>query len=531
MLTNRLPNNSPLSSSRYLLAGLALVFLVVYCFLATPIATDTNVGQRFDWPDETANYFWSKYYAQSGELTAPEPLNFVAQNQIYPRSFNVRSDGSLVPGSFLGLILLFGTIAKIFGSWSLIYLTPLLGVLAVFAFYIIVKEIFNPKIALIAAILMLFNPAWWYYSVTAMLPNVAFVSLLLMSIAFLFGKKFDYWQLLLSAFLLGLAVLVRPSEFIWIGFIYLVLVFYLRPKLNLVKVILYLAVVATVILPIFYQQQILYGSFLASGYSQLQDQSSTCQWCDTVKSLILPFGFHPRLLASNLWTHYFSRLWWLSLLAVLGLVAFLTQRGKPKPETFVYILLSLVIFGWLGVYYGSWEFADQLTVHLNTLGLSYVRYWLPLYLMALPFVAISLIFLSQFFPPRWRRLVIAFLLLALFYQSASLVLFKKPDSIVPVRQRIAEYKNVARQVYDLTPEDAVIVTVRKDKVFFPQRAVIHTFEALSLNPALIEILPALKTKVPLYYYALGPEPQLKIADNLILEEVANIGQEVLYQIK
>lgn len=519
--------------STLLLVTLAIIFAGVYLYLATPVKTSVAIGSRFDWPDEMANYFWSEQYATSGQLAVFEPLNLVGQNQIHPRSFNVRSDGSLVPGSFLGLILFYGTLAKFFSVKAIIYFTPILAIFGILAFYGIIKRIFSEKIALISAILMFFHPAWWYYSATSMLPNVAFVSLLILGIYFLLKKsKITLFNSLISGLATGLAISIRPSEIIWVVAIYLLLFVYLRPKLKISYLALFLAIVFLIILPTLSQQQILYGSFVTSGYSQLaESQGTSCSTCQLVKSLILPFGIHPFAAALNFWTHFVSRFWWLSFLTLLGLIAFLTQKTKQKAEVFVYVLLSFFLFGWLVIYYGSWQFTDLLTVHLNTLGLSYVRYWLPLYLLALPFTAIGLIWLTNFFKNRWKNLVLIILILFLFYQSADLVLRAKPDSLLPVRNRIASYKESAAEVMDLTEEESVIITVRKDKIFFPDRKVIHTFEALTLNKEILDILPGLTDITPVYYFALGSEPTLELGNGLRLELIGNIGQEILYAIK
>ncbi|MFA6215184.1 MAG: glycosyltransferase family 39 protein [Patescibacteria group bacterium] len=517
----------------FILAILAVIFGSVYFWLATPLKTDFPISPRFDWPDETANYFWSSHYAQTGQLSLAEPLNIVAKNQIHPRSFNVLSDGSLVPGSFLGLILFYGTLAKIFGSGALIYFTPILAILGILAFYGIIKRIFNEKIALLSAILMFFQPAWWYYSVTSMLPNVPFVSLILLSIYLLLkNHHLKLTPLLVSAFFLGLAISIRPAEIIWVAAVYLAVFASLRGRIKFTQLILFLAVMILAILPSLYHQQILYGSYFASGYDQLQPAAQpVCQSCQLVKSFILPFGFHPELIAYNFWTHYLSRLWWFTLVAILGLIAFLVQTSKTKDEIFNYLMLSFFVFIWLIIYYGSWEFTDLLTVHLNTLGLSYVRYWLPLYLLALPFTAIGLLWLINLFKNRWQGLILFLLLAFLFYQSANLVLKDKPDSILPVRERILAYKLNALEVMKLTPTDSVIVTVRKDKVFFPERKVIHTFDALSLNQELTDTLPGLVKIAPVYYYALGQEPILEFTNGLKLEPVKEIGAEILYQVK
>lgn len=516
----------------FTLIAICLVFGGAYIYLAKPLPFEGEVSHRFDWPDETANYFWSSYYSETGDLIYPESLSQVAQNQIHPRSFNVRSDGSLVPGSFLGLILLYGSLAKIFSSSLLIYFTPIFAIVGVLAFYGIIRRIFDDKTAFVSAILLLMHPAWWYYSVTSMLPNVTFISLFLLGIYVLIKNKQAYFlDILIAGFLIGLSVSIRPSEVIWMLIVMLGILILRGSRIKFSQVIILMAVSAFAIAPSLIHQQALYGDYLASGYSQLQSETfGTCQSCEVVKSIILPFGFHPTLIASNIWVHYLSRMWWISLITLLGLIAFLVQTKKQKEEIFGYVIMSMFVFGWLGIYYGSWEFTDKLTVHLNTLGISYVRYFLPLFILAVPFTARGLIWVSNIFRPRWRNFGLAILLLGMLYPAANLVLAEKPDSILPVKQRILSYKQNAAAVMKETEANSVIVTVRKDKVFFPERKVIHTFEALSLNDDLREILLDLVKVAPVYYYALGPEPELEFANGLRLEYMRNIGQEILYKV-
>lgn len=533
ILLTRFGNKFIMKKLNFVLIFLAIIFLVIYIWSTVPVDSGTGISNRFDWPDEVANYFWSVNYASTGQLVVAEPLNQIAQNQIHPRSFNVRADGALVPGSFLGLILLFGTLAKIFSTNAIIYFTPVLSILAVLAFYHIIKHFFDRRVGLIAAVLMFFHPAWWYYSVTSMLPNVAFVSFLIFSIFFLLkNERIKSYNLLLSAFFGGLAISIRPSEIIWVAVIYLTLLFYLKQKLNYKKIIIFGVLAVIVVLPSLSQQYAIYGNYLTSGYSQLAESTqAACTSCSLVKSIISPFGFHPSLIAKNFWLHFVSRMWWLSLLALLGFVAYISSPKVQSSKSFGFMLMSMFVFAWLAIYYGSWLFSDQLTVHLNTLGLSYVRYWLPLYLMSLPFIAIGLLWLSGFLKNRWRNIILVLMLIILFNASVNLVLSQKPDSILPVKNRISTYKQNASTVNMLTEVNSVIITVRKDKLFFPDRKVIHTFEALTLNKDLQNILPGLIEAAPVYYYALGPEPALEFENGITLELVQSVGQEILYKVK
>ncbi|HTW96463.1 MAG TPA: hypothetical protein VMD74_02255, partial [Candidatus Methylomirabilis sp.] len=77
--------------------------------------TQKDLPGKWASPDETANYVFAKLYAQTGQLTIYEKYNPFVDEIMQPRSF--RSDGGfLKPVSFLGIILIYGTIAKIFSA-------------------------------------------------------------------------------------------------------------------------------------------------------------------------------------------------------------------------------------------------------------------------------------------------------------------------------------------------------------------------------------------------------------------------------
>ncbi len=514
----------------FILAILSAVFFVAYLWLATPISTGQGLENRFDWPDETANYFWIKNYAAGSGLVLPEPLNLAAANQIHPRSFNVRPDGALVPGSFLGLILIYGALAKIFSAHSIIYFTPVISILAVLTFYKIIKRIFDSKVALVASLLMLFAPAWWYYSVTSLLPNVLFVSLVIFGVYFLIIPKQKNLKYVFSALFFALAIAIRPAEIVWLLILLVALFIYLKGRLKPINVILFIIVIGACLTPFFYEQKLIYGNVFTTGYSQLDQPASACQVCRAAKALFLPFGFNFKLLIKNFWQSYIQLFWWFSVLALLGLVVFFSKIKKLQRSDIGYLITSALIGLFLALYYGSWQFSDQLTVNLNTIGLSYIRYWLPLYLLALPLAAIGLIWLSSLFKKKLSTPILILFLLFLSYQSAAVVLWQKPDSILPVKERIALYKSLAKEVTDLTEAESVIISVRKDKVFFPERKVIHTFDNLSSNPEILAILPQLIKSVPVYYYAPASETGLAANSSFNFAAVKNIQDGILYKI-
>ena len=89
-------------------------FLAVVFFFATSsfyYITQTDDFQKWTSPDETANYIFTKLYAQTGELSITEEYNLYTEGIMHPRSFRA-DDDKLKPVSFLGIILIFGEIAK-----------------------------------------------------------------------------------------------------------------------------------------------------------------------------------------------------------------------------------------------------------------------------------------------------------------------------------------------------------------------------------------------------------------------------------
>ena len=169
-----------ISDFRFLiLVIIGIIFFFIYSFLIFG-----NSASKFTWPDETANYFFIKNYIGHSNFSVAEPLNQIAANIVKPRSFNVYQ-GNLVPGSFLGMLLIYGLIGKIVQIGLIKFLTPLLAVLAGLFFYKILLKIFDPKIAFISTLLFYINPAWWYYANLSMLPNISFLTFFIIGIYFL----------------------------------------------------------------------------------------------------------------------------------------------------------------------------------------------------------------------------------------------------------------------------------------------------------------------------------------------------------
>ncbi|MFA5886685.1 MAG: glycosyltransferase family 39 protein [Patescibacteria group bacterium] len=486
------------NKSTSILGIASLLFLFFFFILITPLKTPTNLEPRFDWPDSTANYFWVKEFATHNKLSLSEPLNLEADNLIHPRSFNVNSRGELVPGSFLGLILIFGGLAKLFSVKAIIYFTPVLAVSAAWALYLIIRKLFNSeKVALWSALLLLINPAWDYYTYESLLPNVPFVSIFLWSVWALLSIKKEKLITWFSAGLIsGLALSIRPSEIIWVTIIYVALLINqknIKPNKGWLLLILG-GVIA--LLPSLYEQKIIYGQVLNVGYNQLASLTEPgLQLKSLIKQLIIPFGFSPGAAFQNFGRYFLTLSWPFLSLAIIAYF-FLKEKRSLFNK---YLLISAVIFIYLIFYYGSWRFDDQLNLSLNNLGASYSRYWLILSVLILPLAGALLNKLGRL---KYQISLsclpwLVFCFLALW--SINLTLFKDPNNILSVRQKVATYKIQAAQVINQTEAEAIIITTRTDKWFFPERRVIHSFNPRQ-DKKLLEVIDKLKSQTPVYIF-------------------------------
>ena len=70
------------------------------------------------------------------------------------------------------------------------------------------------------------------------------------------------------------------------------------------------------------------------------------------------------------------------------------------------------------------------------------------------------------------------------------------------------------KVLSLTPEDAIIIAGRYDKLLWPQRTV-----AFAVSDGLVRILPTIAKTKPLYYYAWLRDTRVLDRDQALLAEV------------
>ncbi len=557
---------------KFFLKNWKLIVIIFLAFVFALITSSYNyIAQSHDYvkwgsPDENANYVFSKDYAQGGDLTIKERYNLYSGGLIHPRSF--KSDGPwLKPLSFLGIILLYGKIALIFGVDILPYLSPIFAGIGIIFFYLFIKRIFTEKIAFLSSLILFSFPVYLYYSVRSMFHNVLFVVFFIIflylltyipkiktidknkSARFLSHKpKWSYIYPLLASYFSGLflaiAISIRTSEIIWLFPILILAWFFYFKRISFIKIILFLGGLFTGILPMFYYNQILYGAFWQGGYSEMNDSLLTMgksssdlvksavskqtdvlkQAWTSIKDTVFYFGFKPWQ-SIQMFIIYFAKMfWYLFIPFALGFLLLLSKIYKWPRRLYLYILSLLLLSVILIFYYGSWKFTDNPDATSHTIGNSYTRYWLPIYLGVMPIIVIFLqrlvnlliprkVFLSNFIKNSMLFLVI----ILIYLLSFNYLLFGSEEGLYYTYFNFKKDQKNIEKVWNNTEENAVIITEYHDKLLFPERKVIR---GLLSDQNMNYYYSKVARYLPLYYFNFTfPEKDFNYLNERKLKEV------------
>lgn len=511
---------------------LAVVFFVIYTFLYWPGSVQPE-NLLLNQPDESVNYYFIREFVLHNNFRAPESLSLLTANQVHPRSTTIIY-GALTPIGFPGIIILFGTILKlltrVFGQASFSYfavvLTPLLGVLLPILLFNFFKKLTNTATAFLTALLAYILPGWWYYSSRPFQHNVLFVFLL---VSFLLAgaqvvadnKKIKGWfWSIISGLCLGLAIYTRPNEAVWLMPLALWLMYYFRKRLNWVNVMLFFGVLLFVGWLYAATQIVYYGHPFGSGYIRPQGDGASGVLLNRgagtlLKQILLPFGFHLKAMLKTFW-HYGGTLFatWFIFSLLSFFVGFTRNRQAgdvllPKVYYGFYFLFSFYLL----MYYGSWSFTDNV-MNLPSIGTSYVRYFLPIYIFGLPILAEWLVGLYN-----WNNFgrVLTVFFLAILLLSSGRAVFAPLEGLGAIKNTIKTYYDWQSAVYSQTTAESVIVTRYADKYLFPGRKIIAEWSSTYAKQAINSLLIR---GVPVYWFDLKPVKmpgfeKMKLSDTIL----------------
>jgi hypothetical protein len=158
-----------------------------------------------------------------------------------------------------------------------------------------------------------------------------------------------------------------------------------------------------------------------------------------------------------------------------------------------WVVLSIILI----LYYGSWDFHDNPDPRQITIGNSYTRYWLPIYLGLLPFVAMFINKLTNF-KNTILSIVSKFAIILFFvFTSFSFLWWGSDEGLAYSYQKMNTARDELAQILCLTENKSIIITKYHDKLFFPDRKVIV---GLFDDENMIKKYYALSEFLPIYYY-------------------------------
>jgi len=537
---------------------LGIVFLFIYSWFS--FVTTQDGKARFASPDGVANYFWAERYAEGEKLFYFEPLNVIANDIVVPRS--VRSDNGVVkPVSFLGIILIYGFLGKIFGSWIIIYLTPFFAVIGVLFFYGIIKKIFDEKTAFISALMLFCLASYWYYASRSMFHNVLFIDLLLAGVYFVINsarikqvKKINtnFIFIFFAGIFIGLAIITRTSELIWLlPVILLAWIVYFK-QLHWNKSILFVCGIFLALIPMFYYNQILYGDFLKFGYSKIDTVKAQNEVVISnvdinngggmvgfteIMRKFLPSDINIKQAGKSFIYYYVIMFWYLFWPAFFGGVYFLWHYKKRSKEQQLYFISFIVISVVLVLYYGSWIINDNPNKLSVTIGNSYTRYFLPMYIMSIP---LAVLFFTQIpswltkkiksmgiqFPLRELDSLTAIFVIVFFMLNFQAIMLAKEEGLIVIKNNLIKDSALVEKMFAPVELEAVIISERFDKFLWPsyakasedkpRKVITGNFTNKEHNA---EYAKLAEYGVPLYYFGfIFPKVDMEYLNNKRLKE-------------
>lgn len=470
---------------------LATVTFILYAWL--PLTLHSNTP-KFTSPDETANYFFSRTYANRSTLAVQAPLTTEMSRYLAPRSVVVRS-GRLVPESFLGLPLTYGTVAKVAGTDALPYLTGAIASLTLFPFFCIFRRVFSVNIARLALPILAFLPPYWYYASRGFMHNVLFLCVFVMVVAVFLKiveeSRTPGWNFRFAfvGALLGIALATRSAEIVWIGPLTLIAAFILRRRIGRINLGVFVGALIFTLVPILLLNNQLYGNPLSFAARPVGTATSGDGALETtvrtVSRAALPFGVDFLTLSSNASRYLVTIFPWFTAFVLLGVgsavfdawrrtVTGLNRQAFDERDAYlaVFLFMTLVLI----LYYGSAVIIEYLNPDQVILGSSFLRYWLPVYVFATPFFAIGVraVYFRIRNLPAGQVVTVCIVVVAIL-ASATKVLVDPLQGLGSVREAAQALQADAHVVIANTEPEAVIISGDMDKAFFPDRMVVARF--------------------------------------------------------
>ncbi len=374
------------------------------------------------------------------------------------------------------------------------------------------------------AVLLFGFASFMYYANLSMLHTGLFLALVVGAVYFFMlateKVKLDarHVRFAISGLLFGLAMITRSVEFVWILILIGILLFAYRRELRLGNILFGVMGCLLPVALLLYFNDLTYGKYFTLGYLDNKagnvldglptefETSGSPVWL-YLKLIFAPFGLHLKTILKTVYYYGVEIFYPYFILATAGFVVWLSdyRRGKTNQAQKYFTVFALVMFVWTMMYYGSWVLSDKLVLKNNTIGSSYTRYFLPMYIMFLPYIAYLLKKLRSL-PVNKNFIVASVLLIVITLTGFSFytVFYTEGDGLLAQNKVLNQYYEQRAIVFGMTEENALIVNNRADKIFWPGRSVMM----FNLDYSIFPTLAQAPDDLPIYYYSLMPDKDI-----------------------
>lgn len=432
--------------------------------------------------EERATYLFARNFQENSSLAIPAPGRALLPDAVHPTGM-MRSGDHLVPLGIPAYPLALGIVAKTTGSWFMPLLTPLLAIVGILSFVALLKPFVGRRVAMASGALTLLHPAFLMYTLRGYYPDAAFLSLAMIAVSLFvrilmlpkkqlpadgnvelqipwyleLGKKRHLLSTLFGV-AMGLAMVIRPSETVWVALVLAVLFIVLRARLRPFSFLFAASGALLILIPALYLHWLYYGEGTQEAATSL------------VRSLFLaPIGSDPSFLRA-VFSYFFVRMaWWITIPVVLGLIQLLRRGTINKLQIRLAVMAALGVLVALWV---IWHYGGMLGMAgiggTPSVGSPFTRHFLPVYIMTLPIAAAYLCSFRRRSPLNRIWIMVA----AIVFVGLSVrAVFWQPQGLLPLTETYRSDVGMRQAVVSATPADAVILMNAPDNVVFPEREV------------------------------------------------------------
>ncbi len=446
-------------------------------------------------PDETAIAVMARRFGaygslqiQSAPVCQPSTLACSAFPWLHPRSLVMQGE-QLVPVGFLGLPILVGIVWRLFGELSLGLFTPLLVLSAIYPLWSLARR-FGHVGQLVTVTVWLSFPTVILYANRGLFPNLPAVCLAVWAVHLIISyRPRPYASIFSAGIFAGLALAIRPIEVVWVAPWLWMAWKYRTPSpvhSSTRTLIVFLAGLILIGSLTSFVTWKTYGSPLQVGYL-LRDTgpTTTPTYPSALSSLVSgdhrvwPFGFHP----SHIWFNFqayivgFLGPWFGLALLASALTWWRRPRARPGVLLGVWTLFMLLLI------YGEALYQDHVGLNVISSGNSLLRYVLPV----APFFALSAGAIAEWLHQKQGgKLITCIVVTSLVSLGLWTALRRDDEGLMFARQELRAYQAIRQLALVRLGSNAIVLSERSDKLFFPDLRVASPLPPLSEIASLVK---------------------------------------------